>query len=71
MLCGIQSLQIKEKIVEYFERKAKLLNLNKLSWLDVTAAVNVGDFEEKNIHLQKLQILSLKTLNLLVLKWRV
>lgn len=37
----------KGKIVEYFERKAKLLNLNKLSWLDVTAAVNVGDFEEK------------------------
>ncbi|HLR91999.1 MAG TPA: M3 family oligoendopeptidase [Atopostipes sp.] len=37
----------KEKIVEYFERKAKLLGLNKLSWLDVTAGVNVGDFEEK------------------------
>lgn len=37
----------KGKIVEYFERKAKLLDLKKLSWLDVTAAVNVGDFEEK------------------------
>lgn len=37
----------KGKIVEYFDRKAKLLDLNKLSWLDVTAAVNVGDFEEQ------------------------
>lgn len=37
----------KGKIVDYFERKAKLLDLKKLSWLDVTAAVNVGDFEEK------------------------
>jgi len=38
----------KGKIVDYFERKAKLLDLKKLNWLDVTAAVNVGDFEEKD-----------------------
>ena len=37
----------KEKIVDYFNRKAQLLNLKQLSWLDVTAAVNVGDFQEK------------------------
>lgn len=37
----------KGKIGEYFERKAKLLDLEKLSWLDVTAAVNIGDFKEK------------------------
>src|SRR5699024_6014522 len=37
----------KGKIVEYFERKAQLLNLKQLSWLDVTAAVNVGEFEEE------------------------
>lgn len=38
----------KGKILDYFERKAKLLKVDKLSWLDVTASVNVGDFEEKN-----------------------
>lgn len=37
----------KAKIVDYFERKAQLLGLEKLSWLDVTASVNLGDFEEK------------------------
>ena len=37
----------KGKIVEYLERKAQLLEMNQLSWLDVTASVNVGDFEAK------------------------
>ncbi len=37
----------KGKIVEYFNRKAELLQLDKLSWLDVTAPINVGDFEAK------------------------
>ncbi len=37
----------KGKIVDYFERKAKLLDLDKLSWLDVTASVNLGDFQAK------------------------
>ena len=37
----------KGKMVEYMERKAELLNLDKLSWLDVTASVSVGDFEAK------------------------
>lgn len=37
----------KKQIVEFLERKAKLLKLDKLNWLDVTAAINVGDFEEK------------------------
>jgi pepF/M3 family oligoendopeptidase len=37
----------KGKIVEYMKRKAQLLKLDKLSWLDVTATVNVGDFEAK------------------------
>ena len=37
----------KEKIVQYFNRKAKLLEVDKLSWLDVTAAINLGEFEEK------------------------
>ena len=37
----------KAKIVEYFNRKAKLLNIDKLSWLDVAATVSVGDFEPK------------------------
>lgn len=37
----------KAKIVDYFNRKAELLNLDKLSWLDVTASVNLGDFEAK------------------------
>lgn len=37
----------KGKIVEYFERKAKLLKLDQLSWLDVTASVSVGDFKPK------------------------
>ena len=37
----------KGKIVEYFNRKAELLNLDKLSWLDVTASVNLGDFDAK------------------------
>ncbi len=37
----------KAKIVEYFNRKARLLNIDKLSWLDVAATVSVGDFEPK------------------------
>lgn len=37
----------KGKIVEYLDRKAKLLSLDKLSWLDVTASVSIGDFEAK------------------------
>lgn len=37
----------KRKIVDYFDRKAELLHLDKLSWLDVTASVNLGDFEAK------------------------
>ncbi len=37
----------KKQIVTYFERKAKLLHLKKLGWLDVNTAVNVGDFEVK------------------------
>lgn len=37
----------KDQITLYFKRKAKLLGLEKLSWLDVTASVNVGNFEEK------------------------
>lgn len=37
----------KEKIVDYFERKAKLLKLEQFNWLDVTTGVSVGDFEEK------------------------
>lgn len=37
----------KAKIVDYFNRKAKLMNVEKLSWLDVTASVSVGDFEPK------------------------
>jgi pepF/M3 family oligoendopeptidase len=37
----------KGKIVEYLERKARLLGMKQLSWLDVTAAVNVGDFAAK------------------------
>ncbi len=37
----------KGKMVEYLERKAQLLGMKQLSWLDVTAAVNVGDFEAK------------------------
>ena len=37
----------KGKIVEYLDRKAILLSLEKLSWLDVTASVSIGDFEAK------------------------
>lgn len=37
----------KGKIVEYFERKAKLFGVEKLSWMDVTASVNLGDYEEQ------------------------
>ena len=37
----------KKQIVEFLERKAQLLKVDKLNWLDVTAAVNVGDFEVK------------------------
>ncbi len=37
----------KGKIVDYFERKAALLNIDQLSWLDVTAAINLGDYQEK------------------------
>lgn len=39
--------QNKEKIVQYFERKAELLKISKLSWLDVTATINLGEYEEK------------------------
>lgn len=35
----------KDIIVKYFDRKAQLLEVDKLSWLDVNAAVNLGDFE--------------------------
>lgn len=35
----------KDIIVKYFERKAQLLEVDKLGWLDVNAAVNLGDFE--------------------------
>lgn len=38
----------KEIITEYFERKAKLFGLEKLNWLDVTASVNLGNYEEQN-----------------------
>ncbi|MDN6627138.1 MAG: M3 family oligoendopeptidase, partial [Pisciglobus halotolerans] len=37
----------KEKVVEYFDRKAKLLGTDQLSWLDITASVNLGDYNEK------------------------
>ena len=37
----------KGKIVKYFDRKAKLMNVDKLGWLDVTASVSVGNFEAK------------------------
>ncbi len=37
----------KEKVVKYFERKAQLLDIDKLGWLDVTATVSVGDFKPK------------------------
>lgn len=37
----------KAKIVDYFNRKAELLNLDQLSWLDVTAPINLGNFEAK------------------------
>lgn len=38
----------KGKIVEYFDRKAALLDIDKLSWLDVTASINLGDYKEKD-----------------------
>lgn len=37
----------KGKVVEYFNRKAKLLGVEKLSWMDVTASVSLGDYEEQ------------------------
>lgn len=37
----------KAKVVDYFNRKAKLIGVDKLNWLDVTAPVNIGDFESK------------------------
>lgn len=37
----------KPKVVEYLNRKAQLLNIEKLSWADVTASVSVGDFEPR------------------------
>lgn len=37
----------KGKVVEYFERKAQLFGVDQLSWLDVTASVNLGDYEER------------------------
>lgn len=37
----------KSKIVDYLNRKAKLLGVEKLGWTDVTASLSVGDFEAK------------------------
>ncbi len=37
----------KGKVVKYLERKAELLKVDKLSWLDVTASINLGEYEEK------------------------
>ncbi|MDN6196155.1 MAG: M3 family oligoendopeptidase, partial [Atopostipes suicloacalis] len=37
----------KGKVVEYFNRKAELLEINQLSWLDVTATISLGDSNEK------------------------
>lgn len=37
----------KSKVVKFLDRKAALLNLDKLSWSDVAASVSVGDFEER------------------------
>ncbi|WP_208558647.1 M3 family oligoendopeptidase [Marinilactibacillus kalidii] len=37
----------KPKIVQYLERKAQLMNVEKLSWADVTASISVGDFEPR------------------------
>lgn len=37
----------KGKVVAYLERKAELLKVDQLSWLDVTAGINLGEYEEK------------------------
>lgn len=37
----------KPKVVEYLNRKAKLMEIDKLSWADVTAPISVGDFEPR------------------------
>lgn len=37
----------KQPLVEFFNRKAQLLGVDQLNWLDVDAAVEVGDFENK------------------------
>lgn len=38
----------KPKVVEYLNRKAQLMGIEKLSWADVTAPVSVGDFEPRH-----------------------
>lgn len=38
----------KAKVVEFLDRKAVLLNLDKLAWSDVGASVSVGDFEARH-----------------------
>lgn len=38
----------KPKVVRYLERKAQLMNIDQLSWVDVTAPVSVGDFEPRH-----------------------
>lgn len=37
----------KGKILDYLNRKAQLLGVEKLGWTDVTASLSVGDFEAK------------------------
>ena len=37
----------KGKVVDYLNRKADLLGVEKLGWTDVTASLSVGDFEAK------------------------
>ncbi|MEC6747793.1 M3 family oligoendopeptidase [Marinilactibacillus sp. XAAS-LB27] len=38
----------KPKVVRYLKRKAQLMNIDQLSWVDVTAPVSVGDFEPRH-----------------------
>ena len=37
----------KEPFKKYFERKAQLIGVDQLGWLDVTASVDVGDYTNK------------------------
>ncbi len=37
----------KQPLVDFLNRKAQLLQVDQLGWLDVDAAVTLGDFEEK------------------------